>query len=125
MQKTFRKWERDNDWYGKDKAMTAFADAEARDMGSYSDNAMDPDEYLEELTERVKKEFAHKFELPKKRSAVEGVGETRATKGAETFDNLPAEAKAQFKRFETMGIPVKKDTFAQQAWAEIKKDARR
>lgn len=125
VQKTFRKWERDNDWYGKDRAMTAFADAEAAAMGSYVENDMDPDEYLEELSARVKKEFAHKFELPKKRSAVEGVGETRATKGAETFDNLPAEAKAQFARFEKMGIPVKKDVYAKQAWDEIRKDTRR
>lgn len=123
--KAFRKWERDNDWYGADDAMTAYADRVAAKMGSYSDNDMDPDEYLEELTARVKKEFAHKFELPKKRSAVEGVGETRPTKGQETFDNLPADARAQFARFEKLGIPVKKDQFAKEAWAEIKKDARR
>lgn len=125
VQKAFRKWERDNDWYGTDDAMTAYADRVAAKLGSYSDNDMDPDEYLDELTARVKKEFAHKFELPKKRSAVEGVGETRPTKGQETFDNLPADAKAQFARFEKLGIPVKKDVFAREAWDEIKKDSRR
>ena len=102
--KTFRKWERDNDWYGTNEVMTAAADAIAKKMGSYSDNDMDPDEYLEELTARVKKEFPHKFELPKKRSAVEGVGETRATKGQKTFDHLPAEAKAQCDRFIAQGL---------------------
>lgn len=125
VQKQFRKWERDNDWYGKDEAMTAYADRVANKMGSYADNDMEPDEYLDELTERVKKEFSHKFELPRKRSAVEGVGETRSTKGQETFDNLPADAKAQFARFEKMGIPVKKTDFAKDAWDQIRKDARR
>lgn len=104
VQKVFRKWERDNDWYGNDEAMTAYADRMANKMGSYADNDMDPEEYLEELSARVKKEFAHKFELPKKRSAVEGVAETRPTKGQKTYDNLPPEAKAQCDRFIAQGI---------------------
>lgn len=127
VQLAFRRWERTNDWYGSDAAMTAVADAIAAKMGTYADNDMDPDEYLVELTRRVKKEFPHKFTsgLPKKRSAVEGVSEARGAKGAETFDAMPADAKAQFKRFETMGIPVTKDGFAKDYWAEAKKEQRR
>lgn len=127
VQKAFRKWEGENDWYGSDTSMTAVADAIAAKMGSYSDNDMEPGEYLEELTRRVKKEFPHKFQqaLPKKRSAVEGVSGNRSQAGAETFDAMPADAKAQFKRFETMGIPVTKDSFAKDYWAEAKKEQRR
>lgn len=124
--RTFRKWKRENDWYETDDAMTGAADRIAQKMGPYAETGMEWDEYLEELTARVKKEFPHKFAAPvKKRSAVEGVAETRSTKGQETFDNLPSEWKQQFKRFEDMGIPVKKESFTKDAWGEINKEKRR
>lgn len=123
-EKTFNKWKRGNDWYESDKAMTAYADAMAREMGPYQATGLDWDEYLDEIGAKVKKEFAHKFEQPRRRSAVEGVSETRAPRNAETFDALPAEAKAQFKRFADMDIPVTKEQYAKEAWAEIKKERR-
>jgi hypothetical protein len=128
VQKSFRKWERDNDWYGSDDVMTAVADRIAAKMGTYAENDMEPDEYLEELTARVKKELPHKFKsdpLPKKRSAVEGVGETRAARNAETFENLPLEARQQYQRFIDMDVPVKKDVFTKNAWDKIRKEQRK
>ncbi|HKX22451.1 MAG TPA: hypothetical protein VJM81_04175 [Rhizorhapis sp.] len=130
MQRVYRKWHRENDWYGTDEAMSAVADKIADKLVAGGFNGQsDPEEFaefMEEITSRVKKEFPHKFEAPtKKRSAVEGVPANRNTRGAETFDNLPSEAKEQFKRFEKMGIPVTKEQFTKDAWAELKKDARR
>lgn len=108
MQRVYRKWKRDNDWYGVDEAMTVVADKIADKLiATGFDGRNDPEEFTEfmgEITARVKKEFPHKFELPKKRSAVEGVGETRATRGQKTFDHLPAEAKAQCDRFVAQGL---------------------
>jgi hypothetical protein len=128
MQRVFKAWQRENDWYGSDDAMTAVADRIAQKMGSCEEAGLEPDEYLEEMAKRVRKEFPHKFkteELPRKRPAVGGVSTAHSARGAETFGNMPADAKAQFKRFKDQGIPVTEEGFAKDYWAEMKKEARR
>ncbi len=128
VQKAFKAWQRENDWYGSDDAMTAVADRIAQKMGSYEDAGLDPVEYLAEMERRVRKEFPHKFkaaELPTKRPAVGGVTTAHNARGAETFGNMPADAKAQFKRFKDQGIPVTEESFAKDYWSEMKKEARR
>lgn len=128
VQKAFKAWQRENDWYGSDDAMTAVADRIAQKMGSYEDAGLDPVEYLAEMEKRVRKEFPHKFkaaELPQKRPAVGGVSNVQGARGAETFGNMPADAKAQFKRFKDQGIPVTEEGFAKDYWTETKKEARR
>lgn len=128
-QQAFNRWRIEATWYGKDTAMTATADAYANEIGTYRDLGMEPGEYLELLEDRVKKEFPHKFTngngaAPRRASAVGGVNETRGARNAETFDNLPAEAKAQFRNFEQMGVPIDKAAFARDAWQVIKQERR-
>ena len=128
----FNRWRAKGGWYGKEPLKTAAMDAVCADMGMYRDLGMDPDEYLTIAEERAMKEYPRAFPdvmqangaAPRRPSAVGAVTETRGARNAETYDNLPADAKAQFRRFEQMGMPIKKDDFARDAWQVIKAEKR-
>jgi len=72
----FVRWTSENNWYGKDRAMTSYADRLGVELAG---QGMHPEEVLREITREMKKEFAHKFTNPKRDApgAVEG-GSRRA-----------------------------------------------
>ena len=78
----FIQWTRENTWYQKDRAMTAFADKLGVELHQ---QGLSPDEVLRRVTQEVKSEFKHKFTNPKREgaSAVESGGR-KATKQPET-----------------------------------------
>lgn len=128
-ERAFMRWHAKRGWYGKDSQKTAAVDAVFLDMGPYHEIGMEPSAYLDEVERRAKEEFPEAFMdahtmTPRRTSAVGGVETTRRSTGAETFDNLPSDAKAQFRRFEQMGTKISKDDFARDAWAVIKAEKR-
>lgn len=70
----FDSWQTNNNWYGKDKAMTAFADQVGREIRSeVLAGSLTKEEAFQEIAKQVKQEFKHKFTNPKasRPSAVE------------------------------------------------------
>lgn len=57
------RWQEKNNWYSRDKAMTAFADALGRELHSEGKSLSDA---LVEIDKQVKTEFPHKFRNPNK-----------------------------------------------------------
>jgi hypothetical protein len=86
----FLEWKSQNNWYQKDRAMTAFAD----DLGvEYAGQGLSPEEVLQKVTKEVRKEFPNKFTNPKRDapSSVEGGSRVRAT----AVDNVVSEMTEQ------------------------------
>jgi len=63
VQPEFVRWQEQNSWYQKDRAMTAFADILGVELAK---QGMSPEAVLAEVTKEVKKEFAHKFQNPRR-----------------------------------------------------------
>ncbi len=113
------KWFASNDWYAKNPVLHAQADGFAdqlRAQGYDDQSAL----FFNELTSRVKDAHPKEFGNPNRQRA--GTVETEGTKEvtdskAETWANLPADAKAAAKRFEK-DIPgfSKDDYVAQYEW---------
>ncbi len=59
----FVRWTSENQWYGKDRAMTSYADRLGVELAQ---QGMHPEEVLREITREMKKEFSHKFTNPKR-----------------------------------------------------------
>lgn len=68
----FDQWVSKNAWYHSERAMKAFADEVARE--AVGNGMRDKEELLQTVEKAVRKEFAHKFENPKRSApgAVEG-----------------------------------------------------
>jgi hypothetical protein len=99
----FEDWQEDNEWFGKDRAMTAVAH-DIDDELSKTD--MTPKQRFAELTKRVKAEFPHKFTNSRRDgpSAVEGSSQPNGRKAAKDWSDLSPEAKKQADRFIAAGI---------------------
>lgn len=92
----FEAWREENEWYGRDKALSAAFDALCKEV--YEEGYTKPKAGLKEAMSRLKDEFPHKFtkpENPNRRqpAAVEGSGSTIRPRG-KTYGDLPPEAKA-------------------------------
>jgi len=75
-QTAFEPWAEKNDWYGKEKAMTVYADTFKNDPAVQD---LSDDDYLKFVETEVKKEFAHKFTKPAPtRQTVAGGGAIRS-----------------------------------------------
>lgn len=96
---SFRAWKTENTWYGKDEELTDYAD----NIGAFIRKRkpdQSPEEFFDEVSRKVKREFPEKFENPRRNAApsVEGTGNA-PRKGGKTYADLPAEAKAACDRF--------------------------
>ncbi len=93
-------WASENQWYASNQKLGRFADGIADQIAGqgYTGPA-----YFAELTRQVKETFPEEFENPNRQKAgsVEGGGDKEVNDSkAQTWANLPAEAKAAAKRFE-------------------------
>ena len=95
-------WFSNNEWYAKNPVLHAHADFVADQLRSEGVNDQSP-AFFDELTKRVKEASPQEFENPNRNKAgsVEsgGAKEVKDSK-AQTWANLPDEAKAAAKRFE-------------------------
>lgn len=116
------KFKSDNDWYGKDRAMTVFADSESSAIrAEYPDLSIEDN--LAKVAESVKSEFSHKFENQKRNGASE-VGSGKRIlhkKASKTFDGMPQEFKDGCSRSIQIGLVKDKDTYVKNYWASQEK----
>lgn len=108
-------WLSHNSWYGREDELTIYADAVSDRLRAqgYQDQSQ---AFFSELTTRVKDAFPDRFgnKNREKPTGVESGTPAKADSQARTFDNLPAEAKAQYKRF-ARDIPnFTKDQYVEQ-----------
>jgi hypothetical protein len=91
-------WIAENAWYKSDDVMAAAAAAIASKLESQG--LTDTAKQLAEVTKRIKAEFPHKFENPRRREAgaVEAPGAGRAARG-KTYADLPPDAKKMCDEF--------------------------
>ena len=98
----------ENSWFGRDNVMTAAAFAIDKQMQELGVNPTDPD-YYEQLSEKIKEEFPHKFEQEGgKPSPVQAVGRNSvgtnpAARKSKTV-KLTASQQAIAKK---LGVPLK------------------
>ena len=93
----FKAWVAENaDWYGKDRAKTAYAES----MGAFIAN-MEPNLKGTEFLQRVADEVEAKFgATPKREDRVEGARQGASSKGnGRTYADLPPEAKVSCDKF--------------------------
>jgi hypothetical protein len=112
---SFVSWQTNNNWYGKDQAMTAYADRvglEYRDQ--VLAGAMTTEQAYSEIAKQVRKEFQHKFTNPKANRP--GAVESPARSGRSNYsgDYTPtAEERTIAKRFAATGVMSEADYYKQ------------
>ena len=113
-----QEWAANNQWYGRDLALTAFADGVTAmvEAEGYNGKAR-----LDEIARRTRETFPQKFENPKRNASngVESGGEIETGNSkAHKYENLPPEAKAACDRFVTNGLMSKSDYVKNFEWEE-------
>ena len=115
----FVAWKRENDWYMKDKRLTAIADSIGDELRSENPNLVGRD-FLDEVVARVKEEMPHKFGNTSRERpiAVESAGGSKqvGSKKAKTYDNLPADAKTACDSFVRKGWLTKEEYISKYDW---------
>ena len=105
-------WVDNNQWYVSDEKLAAYADgiAERVQAQGYTGQA-----YFSELTRRVKETFPESFNPPKP-PPVTGGKVSEDSPNAQSFDNLPQDAKDAFKRFSKSFGVSKEEYLANYDW---------
>lgn len=110
----FNRWKADNAWFETDTVMRAAAAA----LGDEAvKKGLEGKAQLDFVSERIRKEFPHKFENPNRTApaAVEGGGQP-PKKSGKGWADLPAEAKAFADRMVKQGL-ITKDQYAKDYFA--------
>jgi hypothetical protein len=112
-------WSTDNQWFGSDPERTEYANS----ISSFLNRTMPHlrgRAFLDEVSKRVKKEFPDRFENPRRNGAprVEGGGNGAPRKGGggRTYNDLPADAKAQCDRYVKQGVLKKEEYVRDYEW---------
>lgn len=92
----FQSWVQRNDWYNTNKAMRAYADQVGIEAGS---KGLSPSDVLAEVEREVKKEFAAKFENPRRANAPAVEGSTNKGSGKRDSFQLSDEERRVMQRF--------------------------
>jgi hypothetical protein len=102
----FVRWQQENSWYGKDKAMTVYADTLGVDL---SRQGHSPEEVLAKVTREVRSEFAHKLTNTKRERA--GAVEGSSRSGANTAEEfkLSDDERQIMNKIVAMGGITKED----------------
>lgn len=115
-QEIFTEWLADNDWYVKDEAKRAYAELQVKKLGPMPDSDLTPEEYLQEITERVEKRFAAKEELKlRKPNPVGGANGMRVPANVSpTYASLNADEKRMAQEMVKAGIFKTTDEYAKE-----------
>ena len=103
---TFVQWNEDNPWFGKDTELTEEANL-IGEVIKRKQPTLIGEEFLEEVTKRVKKAYPEKFTNTNRArpSPVEGTTAPKAnSKGGKGYNDLPPEAKQACQKFEKSGL---------------------
>jgi hypothetical protein len=102
----FEDWRKKNSWYAPDltdigdadEALTLFANAIGGKIQAEKPG-MPPEEFFAEVEKRVRAEFPHKFENPKRKEpGLAESGHQSASKSKKSFADLPDDAKSAYRR---------------------------
>ena len=97
----FVAWTERNSWYNTSEPMRAYADRVGLKLGN---SGMSPAEILAEVERQVKKEFAHKFENPRRGQAAAVEGGNNKQGGKKDSFQLTTEQRQMMNRFVRAGI---------------------
>lgn len=102
---TFKAWNAENDWYGKNVKLTIYADQAARILSS-GPNGLRGRALYDAVTEEIKSEFPDKFGNPDRKRApkVEGANNSGGGASKKGWADLPKEAKDAGARFIEQGF---------------------
>ena len=104
----FIDWTKQNTWYQKDRAMTAYADQLGVELHK---QGLSPDEVLRRVTREVKEEFKHKFTNPKREgaSAVEGGARKGSRSAGDDTGGMPEEDVRMMNKIVRSGAMTKEE----------------
>lgn len=106
----------ENPWFQKDTVMTAAAHAIAEELAQ--SGLVDPVKQLAEVSKRIKAEFPHKFENPRRTTPAPVEGATTPRKAGKTYSDLPPDAKAQCDRFVAQIKGFSRDNYVKDFFAQ-------
>ena len=114
-----QQWLDRNTWFGQDKRMTGIVNGIGESL-RLEFPLLKGQEFLDKLDEVLAEEFPNKFGKQTPTSRVES-GSGRASRGsssnAQTYDNLPAEAKAACDRFVKQKLMTREQYVADFDWS--------
>ena len=114
-------WLDRNDWFGKDRRMTSIVNGIGESLRiDFPD--LKGQHFLDKLDEVLAEEFPDKFGNKKKAAASSRVesGSNRQSRGnsnAQSYDNLPADAKAACDKFVKQKLMTKEEYVASYDWS--------
>jgi hypothetical protein len=115
----FIDWSVQNKWYGADAELTQLAEDLGEVIKKQKPNLVGK-EFLDEVTNRVKKLSPEKFENPNRQTAAVGSssdGRAPSTSGKKkSYENLPAEAKKACDKFVKEGLLTKEQYVKEFEW---------
>lgn len=91
-------WRGENDWYSKDRELTAIADG-LSDVVAAENPGLKGRAFLDKLVERVRTVVPHKFENPRRQESLTSDTTRKGSKKGKSYDDLPADARAACDRF--------------------------
>lgn len=116
--KEFVSWQSKNDWYGKDKELTEWADFEG---GRLANVQMPAEEWYGEVEKRVKEKYPDKFktktETPDVESSTTG-GTLSKPNGGYKYKDLPSDAKKACDRYVKQGLYKDKESYVKEYYGE-------
>lgn len=99
-------WAEKNDWFGEDQAMTATALAFHKVLVEQEGFDPQSDDYYDELSRRVRREFPHKFERKEAPKPAPAVGSARPSGRSETTKKQIKLTGSQIALARKLGITV-------------------
>jgi hypothetical protein len=115
----FIDWSVQNKWYGADVELTQLAEDLGEVIKKQKPNLVGK-EFLDEVTNRVKKLSPEKFENPNRQTAAVGSssdGRAPSTSGKKkSYENLPADAKKACDKFVKEGLLTKEQYVKEFEW---------
>jgi hypothetical protein len=105
-------WVKANPWFMSEPRLNKYADAVCLELQT-EDPTRELSDILKEVAKEVKTRFPEKFANAKRSAppAVEGTTTAASGKGAKSYANLPAEAKAACDKFLKQGLIKSKDDY--------------
>jgi hypothetical protein len=111
-------WLDGNDWFGTDKRMTAVANGIGESL-RLEFPSLKGKAFLEKLDEVLAEEFPNKFgkkQSPASRVESGSGRQSRGSSNAQSYDNLPADAKAACDKFVKQKLMTKEEYVAAYDW---------
>lgn len=107
-------WKAENTWFETDRAMRGAAIEIAEEL---TEKGVLGEDQLKEVSKRIKAEFPHKFDNPRRREpgAVESGGSARRPAG-KTYADLPADAKAMCDDFVKQKLLTREQYVKEYQW---------